>query len=108
MLLDLFSYHFIQIKRELTNLTAELEDEDWKENSNLETQGLYGQYFFLGDGRTSLPPFACAVTPMFCEIIKEFNLIQECALCEVKLEFIEPLAHLKPHCGPTNDFLFLG
>jgi len=91
-----------QIKRELTNLTGELEDEDWKENANLETEGLYGQYFYLGDGQTSLPPFACAVTPLFCEIIKELNIIQECALCEVKLEFIEPRAHIKPHCGPTN------
>jgi len=94
--------NWTQIKKELTNLTSELEDDDWKENNNLETEGLYGQYFFLGAGRTSLPPFACTVTPLFCEIIKEFNIMQECALCEVKLEFIEPQAHIKPHCGPTN------
>ena len=90
------------IKRELTNLTGELEDWEWKENSQLETEGLYGQFFFLGDGRTSLPDHACSVAPTFCSIIRDLNLVEECALCEVKLEFIEPGAHIKPHCGPTN------
>ena len=62
-----------QFRKELKNLTQELEDWEWHENRDLESKvvidfgrhgdlwnytsyvkGLWGQFFFLGNGKTSL------------------------------------------------------
>lgn len=92
------------IRNELKNLTQELEDWEWFENRELESKGLWGQFFFLGNGVTSLDIDGrhCKITPTFCNIMKKFTTTLNCALCEVKLEYVDVGAHIVPHCGATN------
>merc|ERR1712243_264506 len=42
------------------------------------------------------------ITPTFCNVLKQFTTTLNCALCEVKLEYVEVGAHIVPHCGATN------
>jgi hypothetical protein len=42
------------------------------------------------------------VAPTFCRALAAFTAATECALCEVKIEYIESGAHIAPHCGTTN------
>ena len=68
-----FVVEMYQFRKELKNLTQELEDWEWHENRDLESKvvidfgrhgdlwnytsyvkGLWGQFFFLGNGKTSL------------------------------------------------------
>jgi len=92
------------IRGELKNLTQELEDWEWTENRVLESKGLWGQFFYLGNGRTELEADGphCQLTPTFCRILSTFTSTLSCALCEVKLEYVEVAAHVSPHCGETN------
>jgi len=92
------------IRKELKNLTQELEDWEWHENRDLESKGLWGQFFFLGNGKTSLDleGHHCQITPTFCNAMSKFTAALDCALCEVKLDYVDTGAHIAPHCGVTN------
>lgn len=96
--------NWVVIRRELKNLTQELEDWEWHENRELESKGLWGQFFYLGNGKTSLDLEGnhCKITPTFCNAMAAFTSALDCALCEVKLDYIDAGAHIAPHCGTTN------
>ena len=68
------------------SLAQELEDWEWTENRVLESKGLWGQFFYLGNGRTELEADGphCQLTPTFCRILSTFTSTLSCALCEVK------------------------
>ena len=92
------------IRKELKNLTQEIEDWEWHENRELESKGLWGQFFYLGNGKTSLDVEGnhCKITPTFCAAVATFTSALDCALCEVKLDYVDAGAHIVPHCGATN------
>ena len=88
-----------RIRAELMNLTDQLEDWEWKSSP---VHDKLDYFYFIGDGVLELPGHGCEIATTFCDTVKHFSLIRDCALCEMKLVYFEPQGHYLPHVGPTN------
>ena len=88
-----------EIRGEVMNLTEELEDWEWRSSPKYDK---YDYYYFLGDGVVELPVRGCEIASTLCRVLREFSVLRDCVLCEIKVMYFEPRGHYRPTVGPTN------
>ena len=88
-----------KIRAEMLNLTEELEDWEWRSSPKYDK---YDFYYFLGDGVVELPERGCEIASTLCRVLRDFSVLRDCVLCEIKVMYFEPRGHYRPTVGPTN------